>query len=349
MNLEQRISGLARMGNALAALLEEVEFSGRVTGNLLHDVLRRAYSKNPWFTPENSVRALKSISEFLGQSALETWLSGYKGFQKVNDEPLSIGLVMAGNLPAVGFHDLLCVLVSGHRAVCKMSSGDDVLIPFIREILLKVEPGFTRQISFVDKLAAVDAVIATGSNNTARYFEYYFQKLPHIIRRNRNGIAVLDGSENEAELQGLGHDIFAYFGMGCRSISKLYVPESYDFSDFFPVMEEFSTVMQHNKYMNNYDYHRALFLLNEDPFLTNNFLIVRQSAVIRTPVSVLHYEYYSDRADLEQQLKLESEKIQCVTGRGYLPLGTAQLPGLADYADGVDTMHFLAGLPQAGS
>jgi len=262
--------------------------------------------------------------------------------------PFRVGLVMAGNIPAVGFHDLLCVLASGNQAVCKLSSDDEVLIPFLTDILARVEPAFGGQSKFVGRVSDVDAVIATGSNNSARYFEYYFRHHPHIIRHNRNGVAVISGDESVEELGRLGQDIFTYFGMGCRSISKLFVPSGYDFSQFFSVTERFSEVMQHNKYMNNYDYHRALFLLNNEAFLTNNFLSLRQNTAIASPVSVLHYDYYVSRMEVERYLEMEAEKIQCVVGKGYLPFGTAQAPGLSDYADGVDTMKFLCGLKRTG-
>lgn len=347
MNLEQMISCFSRWGHAISALLEEAESSTGVSGNPIHDILRKAHAGNPWFTPENSFRALRSIADFLDRSRLEAWLSNYPGIDGAKRIPLRVGLVMAGNIPAVGFHDLLCVLASGNQAVCKLSSDDEVLIPFLLDILARLEPGFEGRWRFVGKVSEVDAVIATGSNNSARYFEYYFRNYPHIIRQNRNGVAVISGDESMEDLGRLGLDIFTYFGMGCRSVSKLLVPSGYDFSLFFAAMERFSEVMQHNKYMNNYDYHRALFLLNNEAFLTNNFLILRQNESIASPVSVLHYAYYPDRKEVEHHLELEAQKIQCVVGRGYLPFGTAQVPGLSDYGDGVDTMKFLSGLKSA--
>ena len=190
----------------------------------------------------------------------------------------------------VGFHDLLCVLVSGHKAKVRLSSDDSILIPALTEILFSMHPELKNQVEFVSQLSGMDAVIATGSNNTARYFDYYFGKYPSLIRKNRNSVAVLNGSEIEADFVKLGHDLFDYFGLGCRNVSKLYVPEGYSFDSFFGAIESFSSIMEHNKYMNNYDYHRALFLLDGIPFLTNNFLIVRENEAYATPVSVLHYE-----------------------------------------------------------
>ena len=348
MDLEQRISAFSRWGHTISAMLEEAESSTELSGNPIHETIRRSHAVNRWFTPSNSLQALRGIADYLDGTRLQAWLNSYQGIAGGKDISYRVGLVMAGNIPAVGFHDLLCVLASGNHAVCKLSSDDEVLIPFLTDILVRLEPGFKDQFSFVGKLDDVDAVIATGSNNSARYFEYYFRHLPHIIRRNRNGVAVLSGAEGEEDLVRLGLDIFTYFGMGCRSISKLYVPSGYDFSLFFSAIERFSEVMQHNKYMNNYDYHRALFLLNNEAFLTNNFLILRQNPSIASPVSVLHYEYYADRTEVERHLELEADKIQCVVGEGYLPFGRAQAPGLSDYADRVDTMKFLSGLKSAG-
>lgn len=258
----------------------------------------------------------------------------------------SIGLILAGNIPMVGFHDVLSVLLSGHRALIKPASDDRILLPFLLGILAEIEPRFSDAIRLVDKLENPDAVIATGSNNSARYFEYYFGKYPHIIRKNRTSVAILSGNETDEELVRLGSDIFSYFGLGCRNVSKLYVPKGYVFDRFFKGMEQFGYLMQHNKYMNNYDYHRALFLLNQESFLTNDFLLLREHREVSTPVSVLHYESYANGADLNAGLETVQDQIQCTVGIGHLPFGTAQCPGPMDYADGVDTMDFLTGLSE---
>ena len=247
----------------------------------------------------------------------------------------------AGNIPFVGFHDFLCMLISGNNYIGKNASDDTLLLPWIAEELIKIEPKFKERISFVEKLKDMDAVIATGSNNTARYFEYYFSKYPHIIRKNRNAVAVLTGDEPKEELNLLGEDIFRYFGLGCRNVSKLYVPRGYNFNGFFEAMFSYSQVMQHNKYMNNYDYNRAVFLMRQIPFLENNFLIIREDASIPSPISVVHYEFYDEAEKLKENLAEHKEQIQCIVGRDYIPFGQGQSPALWDYADGVDTMAFL--------
>lgn len=344
MQINERIDGLVKWGHALSALLEDYETPAGQEKSPLLPVLAQAYQVNKWFLPANSLRSLKAIASWLERSALNNWASANPSL-RTDQPPYKVGIVMAGNIPAVGFHDLLCVLLCGHHAYVRYSSEDNVLLPFLLHLLRSVEPGFAERIMEVPKVSGVDAVIATGSNNTARYFDYYFSAIPHIIRRNRHAVAVIGGDETEAELQALGDDIFSYFGLGCRNVSKIYVPENYSFDRFFPAMEHYAALMQHNKYMNNYDYHRALFLLNSQAFLTNNFLILREHDSIHTPVSVVHYERYSSKASLDSALAAHQEEIQCIVGHNYLPFGTAQQPGLADYADGVDTLRFLLNLP----
>jgi hypothetical protein len=344
MQINERIDGLVKWGHALSALLEDYESPAGQESGPLQPVLAQAYQLNKWFLPASSLRSLKAISTCLERSSLNNWASAYPALRS-EPAPLRVGIVMAGNIPAVGFHDLLSVLLSGHRAYVRYSSDDNVLLPFLLHLLRSVEPRFAEMIAEVPKISGVDAVIATGSNNTARYFDYYFSAIPHIIRRNRHAVAVLSGNETEEELKALGDDVFAYFGLGCRNVSKLYVPEGYSFDRFFPAMEHFSDLMQHNKYMNNYDYHRALFLLNSQAFLTNNFLILREHTDIHTPVAVLHYERYRSHEALSSVLAAHQDEIQCIMGHDHLPFGTAQQPGLTDYADGVDTLRFLLDLP----
>jgi hypothetical protein len=280
----------------------------------------------------------------LNKILLEVWVNNYHDDLSDNPEVKKVGIIMAGNIPAVGFHDLLCVLISGHKAVIRNSSDDAVLIPFLVEVLLNIAPDFANQIEFTQRISDIDAVIATGSNNSARYFDYYFAKYPSIIRRNRNSVAVLSGQETADDFRALGNDIFDYFGLGCRNVAKLYVPRGYVFDPFFALIEERASLMEHNKYMNNYDYHRALFLLDGIPFLTNNFLILRENEPLATPVSVVHYEFYDEINTLEEQLKSKSDEIQCRVGLNGLPFGSSQQPGLMDYADGVDVLQWLTGL-----
>jgi hypothetical protein len=341
MTLQERIIAFEKWGNALFSLLDELESDGDHDGNALINVIRKASHQNGWFTPEQVKRALKGICFMLEKNSLETWLAPYKTSIDSLKDPKKVAVIMAGNIPAVGFHDALCVLASGHTLLARCSSDDKLLIPFLTEVLISLEPRFNGQIKFVEKVENQDAVIATGSNNSSRYFEYYFGKYPHIIRKNRNSIAILSGRETDEELQHLGEDIFAYFGLGCRNVSKLYVPEGYDFGRFFPSLTKYDSVMQHNKYINNHDYQNAVYLLNSESFLTNNYLIVKENQYLSTPVSVLHFEYYSDLQQLEKQLSGLQDQIQCRVGVGGIPFGTTQLPGPSDYADGIDTMKFL--------
>ena len=332
---------MSKWGSALQALIDDLPENPE---NPLFKAIVQAQNKNAWFVKSNSINALKEICNLLESNSLNKLLKAYIELEKELVAPKVIGIVMAGNIPLVGFHDLLCVLVSGHKAKVRLSSDDSVLIPAITEILFEMYPEFKNQVEFVSQLSGMDAVIATGSNNTARYFDYYFGKYPSLIRKNRNSVAVLNGNESDQELTQLGHDIFDYFGLGCRNVSKLYVPEGYSFNQFFGALEVFSPIMEHNKFMNNYDYHRALFLLDGIPFLTNNFLIVRENEAYATPVSVLHYEYYSSLNDLELKLAYDKELIQCRVGVNGLPFGSAQQPNILDYADGVDTMQWLLSL-----
>jgi hypothetical protein len=345
MNKIERTEALIQWGNALSALLEEMDANTGEEGNSLELVIRKAYNSNKWFTPGFTINALKSIASMMERESIEPWIIQYNAKLPDSFTNLNVGVIMAGNIPAVGFHDALCVLASGHTLVARCSSDDQLLIPFLLEILVAIEPRFKDQIIITERIKDIDAVIATGSNNSARYFDYYFSKYPSIVRRNRNSIAVLSGDESTEELSALGTDIFDYFGLGCRNVSKLYVPEGYILDNFFGAIEHQSEMLlQHNKYMNNYDYHRALFLLDGIDFLTNNFLIVRQNEALATPVSVIHYEYYNSMDALEAKLALQSDQIQCRVGVNGIPFGSTQNPTINDYADGIDTMQFLLNL-----
>ncbi|HLG36053.1 MAG TPA: acyl-CoA reductase, partial [Bacteroidia bacterium] len=265
-----------------------------------------------------------------------------------------VGVINAGNIPAVGFHDFMCVLLSGNIYHGKNSSDDVHLLPFIAALLKKIKQGFEEKIFFVERISNPDAVIATGSNNSARYFEYYFGKYPHIIRKNRNGVAVLDGNETAEELSTLADDVFQYFGLGCRSVSKIFVPKNFDVRKLFPVFEKYNSVSQHNRYMNNYNYQRVMLLMNNAPFLENGFVILREATSLHSPISVLHYERYKNIIEVFEKLSAQSEEVQCIACRKELlqqfkpeklsvvPLGQTQNPKLWNYADGVDTMEFLA-------
>ena len=303
---------------------------------------------NAWFTAENVLNAVKSIGNILNKADLTTWLDKYE----IRDgQPKKVGLILAGNIPLVGFHDVLCVLITGNFALIKASSQDARLIKYVLELLSAIDPIFAGRYQFTERLGNFDAVIATGSNNTSRYFEYYFGKVPNIIRKNRSSVAVLIGSESTEQLFKLGHDIFAYFGLGCRNVSKLLVPQDYNFNLFFESIEVYNDIINHHKYNNNYFYNKSIYLVNSDKHLDNNFLLLKEDTRLASPLAVMYFEYYDDLAAVESKLNSDAEYIQCVVSAAPLNIksqvvdfGESQQPKLWDYADGVDTMAFLSGL-----
>jgi hypothetical protein len=303
---------------------------------------------NAWFTPENVGKSVKAIGGMLNREDLSTWLSRYD----LNTERgKKIGLVLAGNIPLVGFHDVLCVLASGNSALIKASKQDARLIKHVLDRLNSIDEGFSGRYTFVERLENFDAVIATGSNNTSRYFEYYFSKVPHIIRKNRNSVAVLTGIETTEQLYNLGHDIFDYFGLGCRNVSKLLVPQNYDFIPFFEAIEPYHAIINHHKYNNNYDYNKSIYLVNREKHLDNGFLLVKQDDRMVSPLAVVYYQNYEDIHTVRSLLADQTENIQCVVSNALLNInnqvvdfGKSQQPALWDYADGIDTMEFLTKL-----
>jgi len=304
---------------------------------------------NPWFTKENIIQSIKAIGESLSEDKIKLWIKKYPNLQQKTNTK-RIGVVTAGNIPLVGFHDFLCVLVSGNVFIGKLSSKDNRLLKFIADFIIQVNNKFEDLIFFTeDKLDKFDAIIATGSNNTARYFEYYFGKYPHIIRKNRNSIAVLNGNESNEDIENLGNDIFSYFGLGCRNVSKIFVPEDYCFDHFFEHIEKYNSIYQHNKYANNYDYNKSIYLMNRIQHLDNGFLIVKEDAGISSPIGVVFFEYYKNIEQVKQYILINQEQIQCVVSienltEGVIPFGKAQQPELWDYADNIDTMDFLTRL-----
>ncbi|MCC8407361.1 acyl-CoA reductase [Mucilaginibacter sp. UR6-1] len=304
---------------------------------------------NAWFTPENIQSAIDAIAVNLTIANLKQWLEQYP--QNENKQPKSVGLILAGNIPLVGFHDVLSVILSGNRALIKASSQDARLIIYLLNKLVEINISIEGSFTFVERLQNFDAVIATGSDNTSRYFEYYFGKVPHIIRKNRNSIAVLTGNETREQLHTLGHDIFDYYGLGCRNVSKLLVPAGYDFTTFFESIEAYSEVGNHHKYHNNYDYNKSIYLVNRDKHYDNGFLLVKQDERLASPLAVLFYDEYEHLEAAETIINSQSDKIQCVVSVTSLKVnnqvvefGQSQQPGLGDYADGIDTMKFLADL-----
>lgn len=302
-------------------------------------------SHNGWYTPEQVRFSVAAWAEALTDKNLSEWLSKYD--IKAND-PKAVGLILAGNIPLVGFHDFLSVVLSGNRALVKLSSNDQHLLPFLAKYLIAIAPDLQNSIEFTEgKLENFDAVIATGSNNTARYFEYYFKDVPSIIRKNRNSVAVLTGNETREELEGLSEDIFRYFGLGCRNVSKLFVPQGYDFAKFFEAMFVQKDVIQYEKYANNYDYNKAVFLMSNFKLLDNGFLTIKQDENYASPISSVFYEFYDNLEDVKTRLANDSDQIQCIVSgaiENSTPFGKTQKPELWDYADNVDTMRFLSSL-----
>ena len=310
------------------------------------DLLSLSQSHNGWFTPEQVYFAVESWAKALTEDNLNKWLSAYD-LSEV--KPKTVGLILAGNIPLVGFHDFLSVLITGHKVLVKASSNDQHLIAFLADYLISIEPKLSYYISFTDgKLENFDAIIATGSNNTARYFEFYFKDKLSIIRKNRNSVAVLNGNESHEDLVNLGEDIFRYFGLGCRNVSKLFVPKDYNFDAFFKAIYEYKDVIFYEKYSNNYDYNKAVFLMSNFKLLDNEFLTLKEDTSYASPISSVFYEYYEDIADLQKRLESESDQIQCVVSNNLIPnsipFGQTQQPKLWDYADNVDTLQFLISL-----
>ena len=307
------------------------------------DLIQLSQSHNGWYTPENVYFAIQSWATALTEKNLDQWLSAYV-FEP--NEPKNIGLILAGNIPLVGFHDFLSVLISGNKVLIKTSSNDQFLLPFLTQYLIAVEPELADNITFVEgKLENFDAVIATGSNNTARYFEYYFKDKPSIIRKNRNSVAVLNGEETREQLVALGEDIFRYFGLGCRNVSKLFVPKGYSFDAFFDAIFEYQDIIHYEKYANNYDYNKAVFLMSNFKLLDNGFLTIKEDSSYASPISSVFYEFYENLDDLQIQLTSETEQIQCIVSNNLvkdsIDFGQTQRPNLWDYADNIDTISFL--------
>lgn len=331
MNLSDRITAFEKLGNTLHAI-DEVTFNSLA----LH-----AKNENSWFTEESIKHALQGIIKLLDGEKLREWVAQY---DLTLTEPKIIAVVMAGNIPLVGFHDLLCILVSGHRIMIKPSSKDTFLLKYIINTLNEIEPDFTAFITIADRLKNFDAIIATGSDNSSRYFEYYFSKYPHIIRKNRTSCAILSGFETEQELQLLGTDVFTFFGLGCRNVSKIYVPMEYNFSNLIESWIPYQHVMIHHKYHNNYDYQKSILLVNRIPFLEGGFVLLQENERMVSPISVIYYEYYKDWESLLKKLDDQKDKLQCIVGNvkpASVKIGQAQSPELWDYADQIDIIKFL--------
>jgi hypothetical protein len=333
MKLQMRIDLAARLGEYI--LSNSFEWK---------EVKYKASLINPWFTPGFIDLASENIAKhFLDRQKLVDWTSDYK-LEPV--QPKKIGIVMAGNIPLVGFHDLLGVFISGHKSIIKASLKDEVLIT---HLVQKLKEWSTQNselnefMVFEQMLKSCDAYIATGSNNSAKYFEYYFSKYPHIIRRNRTSIAVIDGNETQEDLGKLADDVHLYFGMGCRNVTKIYAPKDYDFIPLLDAFKKYNYFKDHHKYKNNYDYNLTLHILNGKFYMTNESIILVENPSLFSPISQLNYEFYTSKGEVAEKLNEETD-LQCAIGHGYIPFGQAQLPSLTDYADGIDTINFLVNL-----
>ena len=334
MIIEDRIIAFKKLGDFLTGFSSEKLNKD----HRLEQTIQSSLSYNGWFTSANIRSSLSAICENLKTEKLIEWTSSYSIPVKIKK---NVSIIMAGNIPLVGFNDFLCVLMSGHRAIIKLSSKDNrLLLPIIEE-LLKIEPRFEDDIKIVGKVENFDAVIATGNNESFKHFEYYFKSYPTLLRKSRTSVAILSGNESLEERKNLAKDIFLYYGLGCRNVTKLYVPKNYDLNLLFEVFYDYQDVVLNNKYANNYDYYRAIYMMGKHNILENGFLILKEDKTLHSPVSVLNYEYYVEKESLALQLDELKEDIQCIVGNDYIPFGQAQQPNLVDYADGVDTLRFL--------
>ncbi|MCX6256795.1 MAG: acyl-CoA reductase [Bacteroidia bacterium] len=345
---DKRLNALIEAGLMLKRLLDEYK-SGNYRSGYLHEILEQSAIENPWFTGENVLHALDGIVNDLSAETLQKWAGQYPELN-IENPGKEIGVIMAGNIPLVGWRDMLCILLSGNRLRAKLSSKDKVLMKFISSLIISSYPELEQNIYFEDEgLTHFDAIIATGSNNSARYFDYYFGKYPHIIRKNRNSIAVIGKDEPVFHLELLARDIFTYFGLGCRNVSKIYVPEGYNFDSFFNAMEAYRFVINHNKYANNYEYNKAIYLVNRQEHLDNGFLLLTENQGLSSPVGVLYYEYYNDSRQIAYLIESQINNIQCVVSlqpylNNSINFGSSQMPGLDDYADNADVLKFLINL-----
>ena len=332
MHLQQRIDLLVELGHYMTS-----------DSDSWKEAKEKASIMNGWFIPEFIEHAVKNIvDEFLQKEKLEKWTSQYK-ISDENISPKNIGLIMAGNIPLVGFHDFLCIFISGNKQTIKPSSKDDVLIKHLVQQLFSLNPEAKDFISFAEMLKGCDAYIATGSNNSARYFEYYFNKYPYIIRSNRTSVAILDGTETKEELEHLADDVYLYFGLGCRNVTKIYVPENYDFVPLIETFKKYSYLGDHHKYKNNYDYQLAILIINKKYYMTDGAVIITENEAVFSAISVLNLEYYKNIKTVIESLTANND-IQCVVSKEQTPFGQAQQPCLTEYADGIDTMKFLCSL-----
>ena len=348
MTLTEKNNILFRLGQILKSIGDNKSWPGYDLGinqdeyQNFDGLVKSVHIHNGWFKEAEVRKALSGISNWLTLKQLENWESNYPIKE---DSSKRIAIIMAGNIPLVGFHDFISVFLSGNKALVKMSSEDRHLFPAILKLMSLFDERIWNEVELHDeKLADFDAVIATGSDNSSRYFESYFGKYPNIIRKNRTSLALLTGNETKKDLHSLGHDIFDFYGLGCRNISQMWIPENFDLNVFFEGIYDYHPIINHNKYANNYDYNKAVFLMNEQVLLDNGFLLLKEDDALHSPLAVLHYQRYKSIEQFKRFVSSHTEQIQCIVGEGYLPFGSAQTPSIDDYADGVDTMKFLTSL-----
>lgn len=344
MKKEQLIDLLSKLGELFRALSQDAERPGFEIGlteeeyRNLCELIAREHVHNPWFTKSAIQFSLNSLADMLEPNVLKPFAERYPEVK----QPKRVAIIMAGNIPMVAFHDVVCVLLSGHTAVCKLSSNDKHLLPAVVNVLQKWNPELANRIEcHSGQVKTMDAVIATGSDNATNYFEQYFGKYPHIFRKNRTSVAVLDGTESREELENMGSDLFRYFGLGCRNVSKIFIPRDFDTDRLFEAIVGYGEIVNHHKYANNYDYNRTIYMMNSIPFLDNNFCIFKEDEGLFSPLSVFFYQRYDSVEEVTQFLDTHKDSIQTVVGKGFQPLGKAQLPAIDDYADGIDTMEWL--------
>ena len=340
MNINQRIEIICGIGKFLKNYLDE-KYDNNKDHKLVEfeKIIIKAQSINPWFTDENIKVNLTYWSEKLTKTNLKQWLNKY---DLNNNSRKNIAIIMAGNIPLVGFHDFICVFLSGHNSIIKLSNNDKFILPFLTDL---INLDSDRVVYLDNMLKDYHGVIATGSDNTSRYFEYYFKNKNSIIRKNRNSIAILDGEESDCDLKSLSHDILTYFGLGCRNVSKLYVPRNYNFDSFFNSIFSYKELINNHKYANNYDYNKAIYLMSEYKFLDNGFFIVNEGEEMHSPISTINYEYYNNISLLREKINQQEDKIQCIVSniefKGKVDFGETQNPSLNQYADNIDVMNFL--------
>lgn len=347
MKKTQFIQAFQQLSFVLDSLGEKKEWPGFSIGITeqeyqdLNSIIIKQFHLNGWFTEESVRNSLSALGKLLKKDKLELWLNEYE----FSSQPKTVGLIMAGNLPLVGFHDFVSVILSGHKAKIKLSSDDKTLLPALIQVLVQFDPEIQNRIEIsAQKLGEIDAIIATGSNNSMNYFESYFGKYPHLFRKNRTSIAILSGKETKEELELLGKDIFTYFGLGCRNVSQLFIPKDFELNRFFEAIVPYSEVVNHHKYANNYDYNKAIHLMNLEQILDNGFVLLKESNELHSPLAMLFYHRYRNLQEVNDFIEKNSENIQAIVGQNYLPFGKAQEPELNDYADGVDTMRWLSEL-----